>query len=311
MSLLIATGTTGWLSDDALARDLRRMAPEMDIRTAATLGDPQDIKMIAVSRLQNDLIRQLANLELVQKLGAGVETLVAHPDLPRHVRIARLKPDAPAREIAEFFLAYVLRVQRNMDQHDRDQENATWRPIEPRETPDTTIGVLGLGHIGRRTACLFRDLGFQVLGWSRSPKAIEGVRCLTGDAGLNELLSVSDYVAAILPSTPQTRDLFDAAMFDRMKDGAVFLNAGRGDLVVETDLVAALEKGRPASAVLDVVRSEPLPPGDPLWRHPKVIITPHVSGWHLGDALKDVVENYRRLTSGDPLLHAVDRQKGY
>ncbi|MCV6586644.1 MAG: NAD(P)-binding domain-containing protein [Marinibacterium sp.] len=311
MALLIATGQPDWMSDGALARDLRASDQGIDIRTPAQMGNPDDIRMIAVSRMQGDLLGYLGNLELVQKLGAGVETILDHPDLPAHIRVTRLKPDAPAREIAEYILTYVLGRQRHVDQHRRDQAQRIWAPRAPAETPQTTVGILGLGHIGGRTAAMFRDLGFAVLGWSRSAKAIPGVTCLHGEDGLTRLLQQADHVAAILPSTAQTRDLFDAAMFSQMKPGATFLNVGRGDLVVESDLIAALDHDRPGHAVLDVLRTEPLPQASPLWDHPKVTLTPHVSGWHLGDALADVTENYRRLCSGAPLLHEVDRSQGY
>lgn len=311
MALLIATGISGWMSDDDIRDALFSELPGADIRTPQTMGDASEIEMLAVSALRGDLAGQLPNLKLVQKLGAGVETIVAHPALPAHVRVARLKPDAPAREIAEYFLAYILRHQRNMDHHIQRQAAAQWDPVAPRITPETVVGVLGLGHIGSRTALMLRDVGFQVVGWSRSPKTIDGVTCHHGADSLPGVLSACDFVAAILPSTPLTRDLMNAEMLAHMKPGAVLLNAGRGDLVVEDDLRAALDKGLLSHAVLDVVRKEPLPEADPLWRHPAITITPHVSGWHLGDALKDVAENYRRLRAGEALLHEVDRARGY
>ena len=119
------------------------------------------------------------------------------------------------------------------------------------------------------------------------------------------------FVASVLPSTPLTAGLFDQLRIARMKPGSVLLNAGRGDLVVIEDLVRSLNAGHLAGAVLDVFPVEPLPTDDPLWTHPGVTVTPHVSGWHLEDGLDDVAENYRRLAAGDDLLHEVDRKAGY
>jgi glyoxylate/hydroxypyruvate reductase A len=116
---------------------------------------------------------------------------------------------------------------------------------------------------------------------------------------------------AILPSTPDTVNLFDHDKFSQMKQGSVIINCGRGDLIDEEDLVEALDHGKLSAAVLDVMQIEPLPVNSPLWEHPKVVITPHVSGWHLGDAVKDIAENLRRLETGEPLLHLVNRQLGY
>lgn len=311
MALLIETGLTDWISDDDIARDIQRQHPGMDVRTPATLGDPSEVTMVAVVGLDNDHPKRLPNLQLVQKLGAGVETIVSNPNLPDHVRIARLKPDAPAQGIAEWFVAYVLHHQRHMAFHEAAQRRAEWIPKAPLYAPETVVGVLGLGHIGTRSAAMLRAVGFQVMGWSRSAKQIEGVTCLHGDTALPELLGQCDHVCAILPSTPQTIGLFDAKMLAAMKPRSQLLNAGRGDLIDETALVAALNCGTPGHAVLDVTSTEPLPSNSALWSHPGVTITPHVSGWHLGEALVDVGENFKRLSTGTPLLHEVDRARGY
>ncbi len=311
MALLIKVGHEGWMTDAQIADEVRSYDPTLDVRTPDKLGDPSEIRMVAVSRLDPELPALLPNLALVQKLGAGVETIVNHPALGPDVRVTRLKPDAPAREIAEFFLAYVLRQQRQMDHYDAAQARASWEPVEPREADKTVVGVLGLGHIGGRTAGMFRDVGFHVEGWSRSPKEIDGVTCHHGEDALAPLLARCDYVCAILPSTHNTRDMFNATLLAGMKPTGVLLNAGRGDLIVEEDLITALDKGQLGGAVLDVTRTEPLPADNPLWTHDKVTITPHVSGWHLGNALKDVAENMRRLNEGASLLHGVNRAEGY
>ncbi len=311
MALLIDVNMPEWMSDEGLQQDVRAILPNADVRVYSNMGDPSEIEMAAVTRLRPDLAEQLPNLKLVQKLGAGVETMVGNPTLPAHVRITRLKPDAPAREIAEFCLAYILREQRNMPFHDARQAERVWEPVPPRITPETVVGVLGLGHIGARTANMIAAVGFKVIGYSRSPKYIEGIDCRHGADALLPMLAECDYVASVLPSTPETRGLVNREFLASMKEGAVLINVGRGDLVIESDLLKNLDTGHLGGAVLDVVSTEPLPEDNPLWNHPKITITPHVSGWHLGDALKDVAENYRRLSEGTPLLHEVNRAKGY
>ena len=310
MALLIETGLSDWMSDAEIAVEIQRLIPGADVRTPDTIGDASDITMVALVGLQDDQPSRLPNLQLVQKLGAGVETIVSNPSLPEHVRITRLKPDAPAQGIAEWFLAYILRQQRHMTFHEAAQARSEWAPKAPLFTPDTTVGVLGLGHIGARTANMLRAVGFQVMGWSRSPKDLDGVTCLNGDDALPELLAQCDHVCAILPSTPQTIGLFGDQMLAAMKPGSQLLNAGRGDLIDENALIAALDRGAPSHAVLDVTSQEPLPAASPLWQHPGVTITPHVSGWHLGEALADVAENFHRLSTSAPLLHEVDRTRG-
>ncbi|WP_417713565.1 2-hydroxyacid dehydrogenase [Pseudophaeobacter arcticus] len=311
MALLVNIGHDGWYSDSELAAELRNLAPGADIRTLADPGDLADVTMLAVSGLASDLPAQLPNLALVQKLGAGVETIVAHPALAPHVQVTRLKPLEPAREIAQYCLAYVLQGQRNILAHAANQARASWEPLEPKQNHKTRVGVLGMGHIGGETATLMRDLGFEVHGWSRSAKEMQGVTCHHGAAALEPMLGICDYICAILPSTGETCGLINAQTLAAMKQGATFINAGRGDLVDEAALIADLDRGHLGHAVLDVFCTEPLPAQDPLWSHPQVTITPHVSGWHLGEALQDVVENFRRLSLGEDLLHAVDRQRGY
>ncbi len=311
MALLIDTNAPDWMRDEELAQLFAPLLPGVAIHCAGEDFDPARVAMLAVAFLAPGRAAALPNLQLVQKLGAGVESIVRDPDLPAHVRVARLKPDAPAREIAEYCVAYVLAAQRNLRLHEENARKRIWKPVAPLEGSGTTIGVLGLGHIGGRTARTFAGLGFQVLGWSRTAKSIEGVECRHGDDELPGVLAACDYVACVLPSTALTRDLFDRDLFAAMKPGAVIINVGRGDLIVDEALLDALDAGQLGGAVLDVFRSEPLPQEHRFWTHPNVTITPHVSGWHLTGGLEDVAENYKRLIAGEDLLHEVDRAAGY
>jgi len=311
MALLIDVQAPDWMTDAALRDFLRPLLPGVDIRCAPDLGAASEIDMLACVRLAPGLARTLPNLRLVQKLGAGVDAIVGDPDLAPQVRVARLRPDTPAQEIAEYCLAYVLREQRNLRFHATCQGAGAWEPRPPRAAPETTVGLLGLGQIGGHAARAFAALGFRVLGWSRSPKDIAGVDCRHGPAALAPLLGLCDYAISVLPATAATRGLFDAGILAAMKPGAWLINVGRGALIVEADLLAALDGGRLAGAVLDVFRDEPLPRDHSFWSHPKITITPHVSGWRLTGGLEDVAENYRRLRDGRPLLHEIDRGAGY
>ena len=311
MSLLLDIRLPEWMTEDALARRLAPKLPGVRIVAGPEVGTLDDVIMIATSQLDPGLVPRLPKLQLVQKLGAGVETMVAAPGLPDHVRVTRLAGDSAADEIAEYCLAYVLASQRNMAAHQADAKQGEWRQIAPRNRAETTIAVLGLGHIGGRTAQVFAGLGFPVIGWSRSPKDLPGVDCRHGPEALPRVLAAADHVCAILPSTPGTRWLFDAALLQHMKPGAQLINCGRGDLIVDADLLAALETGPIGHAVLDVFNEEPLPADHPYWHHQAVTVTPHVSGWRVDDALMDVAENYLRLVDGRPLLNEVDRATGY
>ncbi|MEM7114032.1 MAG: glyoxylate/hydroxypyruvate reductase A [Chloroflexota bacterium] len=311
MTLMIETNIPEWMTNEALREKLQLLLPDVEIRHEPNLGNRADITMLACVRLPAGLARTLPNLQLVQKLGAGVEAIVGDPELPPHVQVTRLKPDAPAQEIAEYCLAHVLWEQRNMRFHEQNQAQQEWKPIGPKRTAVTTIGILGLGHIGGRTARAFAQLGFRVLGWSRTAKQIDGVDCRWGSDALKPLLAQCDYVASVLPSTPDTRNLFDAAMLAAMKPTAMLINVGRGDLIDEDTLLAALNSDQLRRAALDVFRTEPLPSAHPFWSHPKVSVTPHVSGWHVDGGLEVVAENYRRLVEKRPLINLVNRAAGY
>jgi glyoxylate/hydroxypyruvate reductase A len=198
-----------------------------------------------------------------------------------------------------------------MRDYHRQQARREWISYAPRKAAETTVAVLGLGRIGRLVAQRFVDNGFQVVGWSRSPRTLADVVCFTGDDGLAAALAAADYVISVLPSTFETRHMFDRDLFRRFNPKSLLINVGRGDLVDETDLMQALDDGLLAGAILDVMSIEPLPADHPLWVHPGIQLTPHISGYHLGDAVFDIAENYRRLRNGQPLLHLVDRSRGY
>ena len=170
---------------------------------------------------------------------------------------------------------------------------------------------MGLGVIGSMVARRFVENRFRVTGWSRSEKNIADVECFYGDDQLPAILRIADYIVCILPSTPGTVNLFDHDRFSLMKPGSVIVNCGRGDLIDEADLIEALDDDKISAAILDVVQIEPLPVNSPLWVHPRVVLTPHISGWHLGDAIKDIAENLRRLENSEPLLYLVNRELGY
>ena len=311
MALLIDIRDPSWMTEEALRELLAPSLPGVPIYCGLQEAEPERVLALAVVRLFPDVAGRLPNLKLVQKLGAGVETIMQACDLPPEVRVARLKPAQAGQEIAEYCLAYVLRDQRHMQRHATDAQERQWRPAAPRESRKTTVAVLGLGHIGGLVAKTFATLGFRTMGWSRSPKRIEGMTCFAGLDRLPDVLGQADYVASVLPSTPETESLFDGARLAQMKPGARLINVGRGDLIVERDLLDALDNGQLSGAVLDVFREEPLPPEHPFWSHPRITVTPHVSGWHVDDGLLDVAENYKRLIAGEPLLHEVDRSAGY
>ena len=213
--------------------------------------------------------------------------------------------------MTEWVAGHVMRHHLGMD---RDIQNNTydWTPRTPPLASERSVVILGLGALGCAAAQTLLGLGFQVSGWSRSPKDIAGVQCYSGDQGLKEALAVAEIMVLLLPDTPATTDLINAERLAQMPKGAFILNPGRGPLIEDAALLAALDSGHIAHATLDVFRIEPLPADHPYWPHPKVTVTPHIAAdTRASTASQVIVENIRRGEAGEPFLHLVDRQLGY
>jgi glyoxylate/hydroxypyruvate reductase A len=311
MALLIDVKHPDWMKDDELRAELLHFYPEADIRTGDNPGNLEEIDMLTVSTYFPGEALRYPNLKVIQKTGAGVNNILADEELPESVQVARLQTDTSGGEMAEYALAYVLQEQRHLRQYHDQQTRSEWAFYPPRKAGDTTVAILGLGRIGLLVAQRFIANHFNVSGWSRSLKNVVGVECHAGADGLSKALESADYVVSVLPSTPQTRGMFNYDLFKSFNPQTFFINVGRGDLVNEADLMQALDNDLLAGAILDVMSVEPLPADNPLWSNPKVQLTPHVSGYHLGDAIIDIAENYRRLQNGEPLLNLVDLKRGY
>lgn len=311
MAIAITIRMEGWESPEWVRDQLAPDLPDVDIWCVPDVERPEDVVMLVCDRLPAGLAERFPNLRVLQKLGAGVETMVRDPGVGPDVRITRLKAAAAAREIAEYCIYHVLRESRHMRLYEQQQQTGVWEVHAPPLTPDITVAVLGLGHIGGLIARRFSALEFRTIGWSLSQKDIAGVECRAGGGALAGVLGQADFVVSILPSTDKTRGLMNADTLSLFKDGAMLINVGRGDLVIDEDMLAALARNRPGRAVLDVMASEPLPADHPYWGHAQVALTPHISGWSVVDGIRDVAENYRRLTTGGALLHEIDRAAGY
>jgi len=245
----------------------------------------------------------------VLNLWAGVEGIVDNPTL--HLPLARMVDHGLTQGMVEWVTGHVLRHHLGMDTHILHQEGV-WRSDVPPLAPSRGVSVLGLGALGAACARMLASLGFQVTGWSRRPKEIDAIRCLSGAGGLDTALAEAEILVLLLPLTPQTECLLDAARLARLPEGAMILNPGRGPLIDDDALLAALDTGHVGHATLDVFREEPLPPEHPFWAHPGVTVTPHIASETRPEtAAEAIAENVRRAEAGEPLLHLVDRARGY
>lgn len=242
-------------------------------------------------------------------LWAGVETIIANPTLT--MPYARMVDTGLTRGMVEWVTGHVLRHHLGMDT-DILRNDAGWHYRVPPLAMERRVGILGLGALGAVAATTLAGLGFDVAGWSRRPKEIAGVRCHAGDAGFAEVLARSEILVLLLPHTPATEGILDAAALARLPEGAVVLNPGRGALIDDDALLAALDAGPVAHATLDVFRVEPLPADDPYWTHPRVTVTPHIaSATRPATAAPVIAENIRRGEAGEPFLYLVARDAGY
>jgi glyoxylate/hydroxypyruvate reductase A len=248
-------------------------------------------------------------LKAVLNLWAGVENVVGNPTL--RVPLARMVDAGLTEGMVEWVVGHVLRHHLGID-HCLAHQSGDWVRHVPPLARDRPVTVLGLGALGRACAQALAALNFPVTGWSRTARDVAGIRCLSGEAGLAPALRGAAIVVLLLPDTPATADVMNAETLALPSAGAVLVNPGRGTLIDDAALLDALDRGQIGHATLDVFRQEPLPADHPFWRHPKVTVTPHIaSETRPATAAEVIAENVRRSEAGEPLIHLVDRARGY
>ncbi|WP_338418435.1 glyoxylate/hydroxypyruvate reductase A [Paracoccus suum] len=248
------------------------------------------------------------NVRLVQSLWAGVERIVGNPTLTQP--LARMVDPGLTAGMVEYCLGWTLRLHLRMDRYAQD---GVWRnTCIPPLAAERKVTVLGTGALGSEVMRALARVGFDVVGWSGSGRPVEGLRILGGADALPEALGRAEILIALLPDTPDTQNLLDATRLALLPQGAALINPGRGTLIDDDALLAVLDAERMGHAVLDVFRTEPLPPGNPFWRNRRVTVTPHVAAdTRPTTGAQVVAENLRRVQAGEPPLHLVDRTRGY
>ncbi len=297
---------------DSWRRALLDLEPGLDLREWPEIGDPGDIEYALVWKPPPGELKSYPNLKAIFSIGAGVDHLASDPELPKQVPIVRMVEPGLTAGMTEFVLMSVLYHHRFMLDYAAQAREHIWREIDQVPSWERRVGIMGLGVLGSDVAAKLVDLGFQVAGWSRSPKELPGVASFHGADGFAPFLERSDILVCLLPLTPETTDILDARAFAALPRGASLISVGRGRQVVEADLLAALESGHLDGATLDVFREEPLPADSPFWDHPRVVVIPHVASMTIArGACEFVIDNIRRFEAGQPLQHVVDLDKGY
>jgi glyoxylate/hydroxypyruvate reductase A len=284
----------------------------MAFRVWPDTGPTDAIRYALVWRQPPGSLAHLAHLKAILVLGAGVDSVLNDPALVAGVPVVRLVDAGMSGPMAQYALYAVLHFQRRMADYFEQQREATWRPRDELLARQWPVGVMGLGVIGAAVAQRIAAQGYPVAGWTRSAKPAEDVEVFAGAAGLDPFLARTRVLVNVLPLTAQTRAILNTRTFAAMPRGSYVVNIGRGGHVIDADLIAALDSGQVAGAMLDVFDEEPLPATHPFWRHPNVIVTPHVAAPTIvSEAAAQVVDNIRRLERGEPPPGIVDRAKGY
>jgi glyoxylate/hydroxypyruvate reductase A len=278
-------------------------------------ADPS-IRYAVVWKQRPNVLASLPNLKAVFSIGAGVDHLFNDPGLP-NVPIVRVVAENLTQYMTEFVVWRVLDHHRQGFLYRAQQPKKVWH--EPPQPPaqEVAVGIMGLGQLGRASARALLSLGYRVNGWRRTARPTDGVRCWDGADGLKPFLAATDVLVVLLPFTPATRGIIDYPVLrglrrDNAIGGAVLINAGRGKLQREADILRALDDGTLKEASLDVFEEEPLPAQSPLWTHPRVFVTPHAAATsdpaHLVPPMLAQMAAFER---GEPLQNLVDRDAGY
>ena len=274
---------------------------------------PQQIDYFVGFRPPHGFLKTLPRLKAIFSLGAGVDGFLRDPEFPRHLPVVRFVDETLQREMAQYVTMHALIIHRQQRAFDAAQKERQWKQrMLAKPSREMRVGILGLGDIGAVTAERLMMFDFQVSGWSRSRKTVPGVTSYAGPQELPIFLAGCDIMVCMLPLTPETENIMDAKLFAGLPKGAWVMNVGRGGHCNEQDLLAALDSGHLGGAVLDVFQTEPLPPDNILWTHPKVTVTPHIAGiTDPRNAAAFVVVCVARAESGAPFKNVVDLKRGY
>lgn len=288
-----------------------REAPQLSFHIWPDIGDPAAVRFLATWEAPANLLELFPNLEVLFSSGAGVDQF-DFAGLPAELPLVRMVEPGIINGMVEYVSWAVLALHRDMLHYQRQQRRAQWQAAPVRPASQRRVGVLGLGSLGQAALTQLRGFGFDCAGWSRSRHALDGVQCFAGADELPTFLARTDILVCLLPLTSETRGILDSALFARLPQGAGLVHVGRGPQLVHDDLLAALERGQIADAVLDVTDPEPLPPDHLFWQHPNIWLTPHIASMTQPEtAAHAVLDNLRRFEAGESMIGRVDRSRGY
>jgi glyoxylate/hydroxypyruvate reductase len=316
LALLVRGGTENWSADRWKVRFDVVCSDRRVLQLPGAAFDPAEVAYAAVWKPVPGELAAFPNLKVIFNLGAGVDALMADKTLP-DVPLVRVSVGDLTGRMAEYVALHVLMHHRQEPYLRQSQREKRWAPKYQWPASAVSVGILGLGVLGTNAADVLRRIGFRVAGWSRNEKNVDGVACFHGSAQLDAFLGQTDILVSLLPLTPDTRGILNRALFAKLKRNGrlgapVIINAGRGGLQNEAEMIACLDDGTLGAASLDVFSQEPLPADSPFWTHPKVVLTPHNAADTDADEIsKYVAEQIVRFEADGALENVVDRARGY
>lgn len=293
---------------------LRQALLDLDSQLQIEIGyqpiNPALVDFCVLWNHHHGALQDFLHLKTICVYGHGVDNVISDPKLPEGVPVVRLVDETMAAWMSEYLLTVVLMKRRHMLTHILRPESIPWGKTI--RHPGNKVGILGIGYLGQKAAGIFQMNGFEVFGWSRTPKSIPQIKCFNGEDGLRAILRASDFLICLLPLTTATENLLCYDRFMKMKPGSYLINVGRGKQVVDADLIRVLNEGHLSGACLDVFRKEPLAKDHPFRKNEKILLTPHNSSSTPADSVApQILENFRRMKSQSPLLNKVNVQHGY
>ena len=316
LALLVRGGADNW-SPQRWKRRFDEVCPDRRVlQLPGAKFDPAEIHYAAVWKPRRGELATFPNLRVIFNLGAGVDAVIADSSLP-DVPLVRVAVGDLTGRMTEYVVLHVLMHHRQEIYLRASQREQRWAPKFQWPARAISVGIMGLGTLGSDAAAALRHLGFRVTGWSGSPKQIEGIECFHGKPQLDAFLQRTDILVCLLPLTPETTGILNRAVFAKLRRNSpmgapVLINAGRGGLQKEADILACLDDGTLGAVSLDVFAEEPLPAGSRFWTHPNVVLTPH----NAADIDPDEISKYvagqiARFEAGGDLENVVDRKRGY
>ena len=312
MSILLAS-TDFWEDMGVWSSCLQEAMPEIEIRVYPDEGNIDDIEYAVVWKHPRGILNKYPNLKAILSLGAGVDHIISDPELPETPPIVRLVDKKLTHEMILHSLHWVLHFHSDQYLYRIQQQSRKWIQQSSVQSEDRTIGIMGLGNIGKAIGDSLVNLDFKVLGWGTSPKnSLGDIEYYFGHDQLSRFLSQTEILINVLPLTEKTKNILTKTELAYLPKGSFIINIGRGGIINENDLISILDTGDIAATALDVFADEPLPEKNSLWAHPSVYITPHIAGQsNPGSAAKTIAENIRLIEKGESPYPIYSFNKGY